>query len=165
MCWGSHPLFRTNFPSFFLNPSPSRKITWHTLDVRRILETFCLCTKQSKMSISAISRFLKTCIAEAYKIHKLDILHRITVHSVRNVAADKAFANQSTVEEVCRVATWSSNSVHTCCKISAYTLAKVAFRRRVFQHILDTGDHNPLWKWRYCFGRYNQDVLHNGLAR
>ena len=65
------------------------------------------------MSNAAISKTLKACIVEAYKIQKRAPPHGLTAHSIRGMATNVAFTHSASPLEVCRAATWSSLSTFT----------------------------------------------------
>lgn len=101
-------------PSFYPRPSHPKEHTWHNLDVRRALKAFLIRTEHlrktdfvsiippnvgKKMSKSAIGFAIKFCITEAYKALHIPVPTGITAHSVNAL-----------VEEICKMATWSSVS-------------------------------------------------------
>lgn len=90
-----------------------------------------------RMSKSAISYAIHSCIPEAYKTAKVEIPRGITAHSVRSTSTNAAFFKHSSMEDVCRAATWSSISTFTCqYKLNNYSSADASFGRRVLKHIL-----------------------------
>lgn len=51
---------------------------------------------------------LKTCLIEAYGLHKLVVPGEIIARSIQSSSINAAFTNLASVEEVCYAATWSS---------------------------------------------------------
>lgn len=148
-------------PSFCPRPSHPKEREWHTLDVKRALKFYLARTADirttdslfvnispprqgNRMSTSAISACLRTCIKEAYCALKLTPPSGIVAHSTRSAATSTAFANRASSEEICRAATWSSPSTFIRhYKIDVFDLADAAFGRRILQCVVNLDGESP----------------------
>ena len=142
-------------PTFFPRATSDRERCWHKLDVRWSLRVYLKRTQSLrstdnlfiniqntrrgfKMSNAAISKTLKACIVEAYKIQKRAPPQGLTAHSIRGMATNVAFTHSASPLEVCRAATWSSLSTFTRhYKINTHSAQDAAFGRRVLQHVME----------------------------
>lgn len=154
--------------SFCPKPVHPKEKVWNTLDVQRILKIFLHRTQEfrnsdalfinispphegEKMSKSAISSAMKSCIKEAYRAQKLLIPEGITAHSTRRAAANVALNRNASVEEICRAATRSSLSTFIRhYKINTYSSADAAFGRRALLNVLEDNDESPPGTLGHC---------------
>ncbi|ETE73867.1 hypothetical protein L345_00290, partial [Ophiophagus hannah] len=111
-------------PDFCPLPHHNLECKWHTLDVRRALRIYLKGTftfrKTEAMFVSfspshlgnkasppTLSRWIRACIAQAYKEAALPVPQGLTAHSTRSAATSAAWATQASLEEICRAATWA----------------------------------------------------------
>lgn len=141
-------------PGFCPNPRYPHERLWHTLDVRRALRKYIKRTASfrwtkslfvsfqprsmgKKISPSTIGRWLKACIALAYKHQARPTSCCIMAHSTRSAATTMAWATQALILEICRVATWASPLPFIKnYKLDMFASAEAAFRRCVLQWVL-----------------------------
>ncbi|ETE72882.1 Zinc finger protein, partial [Ophiophagus hannah] len=100
---------------------------WHTLDVRRALRIYLKRTSTfrkteamfvsfspshlgNKASLPTLSRWIRACIAQTYKSVALPVPKGLTAYSTRSTVTSAAWATQTSLEEICRAATWASPS-------------------------------------------------------
>ena len=84
------------------------------------------------MSTAMISKTLKSCVIEAYKMQKQPVPQGLTAHSIRGMATNAAFSHSASPLEVCRTATWSSLSTFIRhYRINTHSAQDAAFGRRV----------------------------------
>ncbi|XP_072011675.1 uncharacterized protein [Engystomops pustulosus] len=114
-------------PSFYGNPSSSKELEWHSLDVRRSVLEYLKATKPwrkdhnlfvqfqgknkgVKASKTTIARWLKTAIASCYTEQGKEVPPNLKAHSTRAISASWAEKRGASLEQICRAATWVSSS-------------------------------------------------------
>lgn len=145
-------------PDFCPNPSCPLERKWHSLDVRRALRhylkrtapfrksealfvSFRLGSKGQKVTSSTIARWIKACIAQAYRVYSLPVPGRLTAHSTRSASTSAAWQTQASISDICRAATWSSPSPFIRhYKLDKFASAEAAFGRRVLQQVVQFND-------------------------
>ncbi|XP_058017525.1 uncharacterized protein LOC131187272 [Ahaetulla prasina] len=141
-------------PNFCPNPKHHLEKVWHTLDVRRALKIYIDRTSTfrktealfvsfqplslgQKVTKSVLARWIRAAIATAYESQSLPVPRNITAHSTRSAASSAAWSAQASIDEICRVATWSTpSSFVRHYKVDSYASADAAFGRRVLQTVL-----------------------------
>lgn len=141
-------------PSFCPDPKSSKERVLHCLDVRRALSFYLDRTRDSRrseslfvsfrnpsvgkpVSASTLSRWIRECIAMAYKASGVEVPSGICAHSLRSASTSAAYRSFPSLETVCKAATWSS--VHTFTKhyrVDKRASAEAAFGRVVLQQVL-----------------------------
>lgn len=141
-------------PSFCPDPKTPKEKVFHCLDVRRALSFYLDRTKEVRkteslfvsfrnssmgkpVSTSTLSRWIRECIALAYKSSGVEVPLGICAHSLRSASTSVAYRYFPSLETVCRAATWSS--VHTFTKhyrVDKRASAEAAFGRVVLQQVL-----------------------------
>lgn len=86
------------------------------------------------MSKAAIGFSIRKCIVEAYQTSNLKVPQGITAYSTRCAVTNTVFDQFVSVEEICKVETWSSISTFiNHYKINAYDSSDAASKRRLLQ--------------------------------
>ncbi|XP_071969993.1 uncharacterized protein [Engystomops pustulosus] len=126
VCTAFHRNQEVVLPSFCQNPRAAKEISWHSLDVRRIVLRYMEVSKSwrkdsnillqfqgknkgKKASKSSLSRWIKTVIKEAYEALRMAVPDTIKAHSTRAMATSWAERRGATIEQICKAATWSSS--------------------------------------------------------
>ncbi|XP_013920909.1 PREDICTED: tonsoku-like protein [Thamnophis sirtalis] len=87
-----------------------------------------------KVTPSIIGHWLKACISLAYEHQSQPLPRHITAHSTRSTATSTAWDTQASVEEICRMVTWSSPSpVIKHYKVDKF--ASASFRWQILQRV------------------------------
>ncbi|XP_070583499.1 uncharacterized protein [Erythrolamprus reginae] len=138
-------------PDFCTHGSHPSELRWHKIDVRRAVKIYIRWTetfrKMEKLFISfsqdkkglglsstSISRWIRDCIAEAYKARNQPIPAGVTAHSTRSAATSAAWVTQASIDDICRAARWSVPSTFIRhYKLDSFASAEAAFGRRVLQ--------------------------------
>ena len=114
-------------PSFFPSPSTTQERIFHTLDVRRALAFYLVCTQlfghSARIFVSSqpprrvlqvtsqrISKWVASIIHQAYQLAQRLAPQVIRPHSTRAVAASTVFLCGVPLLDVCASATWSQPS-------------------------------------------------------
>ncbi|XP_071996603.1 uncharacterized protein [Engystomops pustulosus] len=122
-----HKIQEIILPSFYGNPSSSKELEWHSLDVRRSVLEYLKVTKSwrkdhnlfvqfqgknkgVKASKTTIARWLKTAIASCYTEQGKEVPPNLKAHSTRAISASWAEKRGASLEQICRAATWASSS-------------------------------------------------------
>ncbi|XP_071967071.1 uncharacterized protein [Engystomops pustulosus] len=126
VCTAFHRNQEVVLPSFCQNPRAAKEISWHSLDVRRIVLRYIEVSKSwrkdsnillqfqgknkgKKASKTSLSRWIKTVIKEAYESLNMAAPDTIKAHSTRAMATSWAERRGATIEQICKAATWSSS--------------------------------------------------------
>ncbi|KAG8548297.1 hypothetical protein GDO81_025858 [Engystomops pustulosus] len=126
VCTAFHRNQEVVLPSFCQNPRAAKEISWHSLDVRRVVLRYMEVSKNwrkdsnillqfqgknkgKKASKSSLSRWIKTVIKEAYEALEMAVPDTIKAHSTRAMATSWAERRGATIEQICKAATWSSS--------------------------------------------------------
>ncbi|XP_042300597.1 uncharacterized protein LOC121918648, partial [Sceloporus undulatus] len=141
-------------PTFCPRPTGELDRAWHTLDVRRAIKIYLKRTatfrkseslfvsfqprsKGKKVSSSTLSRWIKLCILECYKVMNLPPPDGILAHSTRSSSTSAAFSTNAPLSEICRAATWKTPSTFARhYKLDIFQSAEAAFGRRVLQQVV-----------------------------
>lgn len=141
-------------PSFFPRPVHRLEKQWHNIDARRALRCYIDRTRPlrktdylfvhfrgrktgQKASSTVLSCWLKELISLAYQEAGKRPPEGVTAHSIRGAATSAAYVGHSSLEEICKAATWSNpNTFITHYRIDQARAAEAAMGRRVLQTVL-----------------------------
>lgn len=100
-----------------------------------------------KVSTFTVTRWIKACIATAYKRDARPVPVCIFVHSTRSTATTAAWSTQASISDIRWTATWTSPTPFIRhYKIDTFASEEAAFGRRVLQHVhssLAVGSSQP----------------------
>lgn len=141
-------------PSFCSSPSSAGERVFHTLDVRRTLIEYLHRSSQwrksrslfvqfagpqkgSKASKNSIARWIKQAIQLAYSKANMQVPKQLKAHSTRAVSTSWAEFQSASVDQICKAATWSSQSTFfRHYRLDLSDSSSLSFGRKVLQTVV-----------------------------